>query len=150
MAGEAGTPPGPTGPIDAEELRQGFEREAAAMAENADRRGWEELRLRWVGRKQGIVRDLLARTGQVATEGRRAYGAAVNQLKDHVEERLAALDAQLAERERAAARTAAAVDVTLPGRRPRLGSLHPITHVGREIEAIFAELGYSVAEGPEV
>ena len=49
-----------------------------------------------------------------------------------------------------AARRAAAVDVTLPGRRPLLGSLHPVTLVIREMEEIFAELGYSVAEGPEV
>jgi phenylalanyl-tRNA synthetase alpha chain len=42
------------------------------------------------------------------------------------------------------------VDVTLPGRRPELGSLHPVTRVRREVEEIFAELGYSVAEGPEV
>jgi phenylalanyl-tRNA synthetase alpha chain len=146
VSGEAGTA-GVAQVAQIAELRHGFEHEAAVVS---DRRGWEELRLRWVGRKQGIVRDLLARTGQVPPDERRAYGAAVNQLKEHVEERLAALDGGLAQRERAAVRRAAAVDVTLPGRRPQLGSLHPITHVTREIEAIFAELGYSVAEGPEV
>ena len=44
----------------------------------------------------------------------------------------------------------AAVDVTLPGRRPSLGSIHPVTRVIREMAEIFGELGYSVAEGPEI
>ena len=44
----------------------------------------------------------------------------------------------------------AAVDVTLPGRRPALGSIHPVTRVIREMAEIFGELGYSVAEGPEI
>jgi len=81
---------------------------------------------------------------------RKAYGAAVNTLKDRVEARLAELDAELLSRERDAARRQAAVDVTLPGRRPQLGGVHPITRVMDELQEIFSELGYSVAEGPEV
>ena len=140
-----GAAPAPA--LEAEELAGRFDQEAGAVA---DRAAWEELRLRWLGRKQGIVRSLLARTGEVAPEERRAYGAAVNTLKERVERRLAELDETLAAREEEARRRAAAVDVTLPGRLPRLGSLHPITLVNREIEQIFLELGYSVAEGPEV
>jgi len=132
---------------DLAELSEQFEREAAAVEERA---AWEDLRLRWAGRKQGLVRSLLARLGEVPQEERRDFGQAVNTLKERVEERLAELDAGLSAREREAARRAAAVDVTLPGRRPALGSLHPVTRVQREIEEIFAELGYSVAEGPEV
>ncbi len=132
---------------DLAELAARFEREAAAVG---DRAAWEELRLRWVGRKQGLVRSLLARLGEVPADERRAYGEAVNSLKERVEERLAELDERLTAGEREAARRAAAIDVTLPGRRPALGSLHPVTLVQREIEEIFAELGYSVAEGPEV
>jgi phenylalanyl-tRNA synthetase alpha chain len=139
--------PRATAAADLAELSERFEREAAAVEGRA---GWEELRLRWTGRKQGLVRALLARLGEVAPEERRDFGQAVNTLKERVEERLAELDAQVTAREREAARRAAAVDVTLPGRRPPLGSLHPVTRVQREIEEIFAELGYSVAEGPEV
>jgi phenylalanyl-tRNA synthetase alpha chain len=128
-------------------LRERFAAEAAAIA---DRGGWEAVRVRWVGRKQGIVRDLLARIGEVPAAERKAFGAEVNQLRELVEGRLAELDAALAERERQAAHQRDRVDVTLPGRRPRLGSLHPVTLVQREIEEIFAGLGYSVAEGPEV
>jgi phenylalanyl-tRNA synthetase alpha chain len=123
---------------------------AADSARVADRAGWDALRIRWVGRKQGVLRTLLDDIKKVEPGERRAYGEAVNRLKERVERRLADLDEQLAERERLAARQAAAVDVTLPGRRPALGGVHPITRVAREMEQIFAELGYSVAEGPEV
>jgi phenylalanyl-tRNA synthetase alpha chain len=103
-----------------------------------------------VGRKQGILRALLDGIKEVEPAERRAYGEAVNRLKEHVEERLAALDAELASRERAEELSRAAVDPTLPGRRPQLGSVHPVTLINWEMERIFAELGYSVAEGPEV
>jgi phenylalanyl-tRNA synthetase alpha chain len=128
-------------------LRGRFEEQAAAVA---DRAAWEALRLAWLGRKQGVVRDLLARIGAVPAEERKAFGAEVNELRQAVEARLGALDVELAERERCEQLARERVDVTLPGRQPQVGSLHPVTLVEREIEEIFAELGYSVAEGPEV
>ncbi len=132
------------------ELVLRFEAEAAEVAEVADRPAYEALRLRWVGRKQGIVRDLLARIGQVPPAERKDYGQEVNRLKEAVEERLAALEAEVEAREKEAAAGRQRLDVTLPGRRPRLGAIHPVTLVTQEIIDIFAALGYSVAEGPEV
>jgi phenylalanyl-tRNA synthetase alpha chain len=129
-----------------DELASRFEREAAAVA---DRAAWDELRVRWVGRKQGLVRAALDGIKSVESAQRRAYGEAVNRLKETVEQRLAAMDESLAARERETARRGAAVDVTLPGRRPSLGSIHPVTRVVREMVQIFSEMGYSVAEGPE-
>jgi phenylalanyl-tRNA synthetase alpha chain len=114
-----------------------------------DRKDWEALRVQWVGRKQGILRALLDGIRNVEPQERRAYGEAVNRLKERVESRLAELDEALSAKEQKAARRAAVVDVTLPGRRPALGSVHPVTLVIREMEEIFAEMGYSVAEGPE-
>ncbi|HVT16465.1 MAG TPA: phenylalanine--tRNA ligase subunit alpha [Thermoanaerobaculia bacterium] len=130
-----------------EDLAERFARE---VAEVAGRAGWEKLRLRWLGRKQGIVRSLLEGIKSIAPAGRRAYGEEVNRLKERVETALAELDARLAAAEREAARRREAVDVTLPGRRHPPGSLHPVTLVIGEMERIFAELGFSVAEGPEV
>ena len=141
---DSGTAAGAARPAD---LAAQFEREAGAVA---DRQAWEELRLRWVGRKQGIVRSLLDDIKKVEPAGRRAYGEAVNTLKETVEARLAALDEEIGRREREAALRRSTVDVTLPGRRPAIGSIHPITLVMWEMEEIFASLGYSVAEGPEV
>lgn len=127
-------------------LSERFEGEASAVSTRA---AWEELRLAWVGRKQGLVRGLLDGIRNVDPQSRRAYGEAVNRLKVRVEERLEELDGEISAREREAVRRRSAVDVTLPGRRPALGALHPVTRVTREMEEIFAEMGYSVAEGPE-
>ena len=129
-----------------DELTERFEREAAGVF---DRAAWDDLRVRWIGRKQGIVRAALDGIKSVEAAPRRAYGEGVNRLKEQVERRLAEMDEAIAEREREAVRRSAAVDVTLPGRRPSLGSIHPVSRVIREMVEIFGELGYSVAEGPE-
>ncbi len=115
-----------------------------------DRPSWEALRLHWTGKKQGVLRSLLEAIGKIPAAERKAYGEQVNRLKVQVEEGLNAKDAELKVKEREAAERSAAIDVTLPGRRPVLGSLHLVTRVMREMEQIFAELGYSVAEGPEI
>ena len=132
---------------DLAKLQEEFESEAEAVT---DRDGWDALRIAWVGRKQGRLKDLMARMKDIPPAERREYGQAVNRLKTTVEERIESLDAEIVAREKAASRSAAALDVTLPGSKPRLGTLHPITLVNRQIESIFAELGYSVAEGPEI
>jgi phenylalanyl-tRNA synthetase alpha chain len=132
---------------DLAEQRKEFDRQAAEVVDRAD---WETLRLDWLGRKKGLVRDLLARIQQVAAEDRREYGQGVNQLKNWVEERIAELDRDLKAREEVAEGRDKNIDVTLPGRRPLLGSTHPVNLVTREIAEIFFALGYSVAEGPEV
>jgi phenylalanyl-tRNA synthetase alpha chain len=113
------------------------------------RAAWELLRIRWVSRKQGTVRTLLDEIKKYPPEQRRDYGDDVNRFKEYVERRLSEMDAALTVQERSA-RAKVTEDVTLPGRPPQLGSIHPVTLVIREMEEIFAELGYSVAEGPEV
>ncbi len=129
-----------------EELAEQFRRQ---VSEVTDRQGWEALRLQWVGRKQGRLRDLMGRMKDIPADARRTYGQAVNRLKVDVESGLQALEESLATASEAEAQSDV-LDITLPGRRPQLGTLHPVTQVMREIESIFAELGYSVAEGPEI
>ncbi len=136
-----------TGKPSPDELIDRFTSEAGEVR---DRAGFDALRLRWTGRKQGTVRTLLARIGEVPPEERKEFGQAVNRLRQAVEQRLESLELEIADREAAAGAEAARVDVTLPGRRPHLGTLHPVTLVVQEITEIFAALGYSVAEGPEV
>lgn len=124
-----------------------FEREASGVS---DRASWEALRLKWIGRKRGVVRDLLSQLGRLEPDQRKSFGQSVNRLKVTVEERLEKLDADLTARERSASLRSASVDVSLPGRAPIVGTAHPVALVVREIVEIFAKLGYSVAEGPEV
>ncbi|MEM7585099.1 MAG: phenylalanine--tRNA ligase subunit alpha [Acidobacteriota bacterium] len=132
------------------ELQKLAEKFEHAVSQVRDRSGWDALRLEWTGRKQGLLRSLMGRMKEIPAAERRDYGQGVNRLKQAVEKRLAALGEELAEAERRAQQSQRQLDVTLPGRRPEIGSLHPITRVNREIEAIFTEMGYSVADGPEI
>jgi phenylalanyl-tRNA synthetase alpha chain len=145
--GAPGSSAGKAAPSPEELGRLAVEAESA-IAAAADRAAWEALRIAWIGARQGRLRALQALIPRAADK--RAYGQGFNRLKQRVEAALTAREASLAEAERAAAEAAARVDVTLPGRRPALGTLHPVTLVALEIEAIFRSLGYSVAEGPEV
>ncbi|MCP4654756.1 MAG: phenylalanine--tRNA ligase subunit alpha, partial [bacterium] len=106
------------------ELAEQFKSAAAAVKGRDD---WDELRRCWLGRKQGLLKTLMGRMKEIPAAERRAYGQGVNRLKAAVEAELAELDGKLTEAERVAVKRAAELDVTLPGRRPRTGVLHPVT-----------------------
>jgi phenylalanyl-tRNA synthetase alpha chain len=143
-AGAAGSSPVPT----PEELERLAAEAEAAIGRAPDRAAWEELRVAWLGQKQGRAKRLQELIPKAPDK--RAFGLAFNALRQRIEAALAAKDAELARAEEQRQRESAAVDVTLPGRRPITGSLHPVTVASRQIEANFAAMGYSVAEGPEV
>jgi phenylalanyl-tRNA synthetase alpha chain len=117
----------------------------AALAAAGDAAALEAWRVRYLGRN-GALAGLMTRLGSLAPEERRDAGSRANQAKQALE---AAFDAAL-QRAASAADDAEAVDVTLPGRTPPIGRLHPITQVTREICAVFTSMGFQVAEGPEV
>src|SRR5690625_569947 len=101
-------------------------------------------------RKQGSVTALLRGLAKLPAEGRKAAGVAINQARD-------GLGAALAERRRvleeAALETRLAsetIDVTLPGRDPGRGGVHPVSRTIERIADIFARLGYERADGPEI
>jgi len=111
----------------------------------------EEARVAAIGKK-GRLPELMATLGKLPPEDRKAFGAAVNSVKTRITEALdarkAALDgAALAER-LATERT----DVTLPMRSgpEALGRIHPVSQVFDECVEIFADMGFSVAEGPDI
>lgn len=126
-----------------DEILASFSREIASAATESD---VLEIKGRYTGKKRGVLQDLMTSLKSVAPEDRPAYGQAVNTLKGQLE---AGVEEALA-RVRAQRKAPPAVDVTLPGIRPEMGHLHPITRVRREIEAIFVAMGYAVAMGPEV
>ena len=109
----------------------------------------EQVRVRFLGR-QGELTQLLRSLGALPPAERPLVGAAANEAKRELE---ALLDARLEaarDAERASERRGQRLDLTLPGRRPARGTLHPLTRVHDEIVTIFAGLGFSVAEGPDV
>ncbi len=111
---------------------------------------FERLKGRYVGREKGLVPALFAGIRNLPREERGSFGSRANAAKAEIEEALARLAEEIERREVEARRQARAVDVTLPGRRPRAGSLHPVTIVRRRIEQIFLRMGYSIADGPEL
>jgi phenylalanyl-tRNA synthetase alpha chain len=126
-----------------ETIRAEFD--AALLAAGSDPRRLEEVRIRFAGRRSGVLQSLEEQLKGLPREEKPVFGKALNELKRHILARL--------EEARAAAGSGEerqALDVTLPGRTPRLGAVHPVTLVRREIEEIFLRMGYSVADGPEV
>ena len=109
----------------------------------------KDVERHYLGRK-GIVAGLLGSIGELPPEERKAVGQGANRLKqaiqEVVDERASVLDAASLETERAAG----GFDPTLPPTRLETGSLHPVTHVTRELEDLFTSMGYTVLDGPEV
>jgi phenylalanyl-tRNA synthetase alpha chain len=120
-----------------------------AIAEASGEDALQEVRIRFLGRK-GEITALMKGLGALSPEERPVVGQLVNSVRDEVESGLEA--SLLVARERATTERLQSerIDVTLPGRRLATGSKHPITVVFEEICDIFAGLGFSVAEGPEI
>jgi phenylalanyl-tRNA synthetase alpha chain len=117
----------------------------------ADLAGIEEVRVAALGKK-GRISQLMAQLGKMAPEERKAFGQAVNEIKARVtaalEERKAALEVAALEQRLANERA----DVTLPVRSGAIaeGRIHPVSQVFDECVEIFADLGFAVAEGPDI
>jgi phenylalanyl-tRNA synthetase alpha chain len=125
------------------------EQARAAVAAAQSSSELEAIRVGVLGR-QGSLTQLLRSLGSLTPEERPLVGAAANEAKRELEGLLESRLAATSEAERQAERSRRRLDLTLPGRRPPRGSLHPLTRVHDEIVAIFAGLGFSVAEGPEI
>jgi phenylalanyl-tRNA synthetase alpha chain len=128
---------------DVDRLREQFERDLTDATSEAALRA---VRDRYLSRKGGLVSSLLKGLGQIPADERPRVGQLVNQLKVQIE---TTLDARLADAS-ASRPPAGAVDVTLPGRPPRIGHRHPLTLLRDRIEAIFTRFGFLVLEGPEL
>ncbi len=109
----------------------------------------EELRVQAVGKK-GEISLQMRSLGKMTPEERQVAGPALNALKDEINAALAAKKAALADAALDARLANEWLDVTLPARPQRQGSVHPISQVTEEVSAIFADMGFAVAEGPQI
>src|SRR3954470_1289660 len=119
-----------------------FERELAAAASLNDAKS---LRDRYLGRKNSIVASWMQLIGIAPPGQEKPTGQYANGRKVAIEARWKAYE-ETAQN----AAPAGAVDVTLPGRQPRLGHRHPLTVVRDRMEEIFTRMGFAIVEGPEV
>jgi phenylalanyl-tRNA synthetase alpha chain len=122
---------------------------ADAIAAAASLADLEQAKARYLG-KAGSLTELLKGLGKLSAEERPRAGAAINAAKTQVEALVQARRDALMTRELDARLATEAVDVTLPGRRQGSGGLHPITRAQEHAERLFATMGFSVADGPEI
>jgi len=121
----------------------------SAIADAADEAALEDVRVTALGKKGEIslkMRDL----GQMEASQRQAAGGLLNALKDEVDAALRARKAALGDAALNERLRSEWLDVTLPGRPRPSGTIHPVSQVMEELTAIFADMGFAVAEGPQV
>ena len=109
----------------------------------------DQVRVQFLGKK-GEVTEQLKQLGNLPPDERPAVGSQINRVKEQIQE---LLQRQLAELENKALSAKLAeqnIDVTLPGRGQAPGGLHPVTRTLERIEQLFGQIGFEIAEGPEI
>jgi phenylalanyl-tRNA synthetase alpha chain len=123
--------------------------DAKAVFANADGPdSVEAARVTFLGAKSGRLKDLQKGLGAVPPADKPAAGKRFNEVKTQLESLLA--DAQSRAESAQGGAASEPFDLTVPGKRPILGHLHPITQTIEELKDIFGRLGFTVAEGPEI
>ncbi|NVN92472.1 MAG: phenylalanine--tRNA ligase subunit alpha [Desulfuromonadales bacterium] len=120
-----------------------------AIGEASSEDALQNVRIRFLGRK-GELTALMKGLGKLSADERPVVGQLVNTIRDEIESSLEAVLTAAREKAKMERLQSERIDVTLPGRRVACGSKHPITLVIEEVSDIFAGLGFSVAEGPEI
>jgi phenylalanyl-tRNA synthetase alpha chain len=109
----------------------------------------EQSKAKFLG-KTGALTEQLKSLAKLSPEEKKTAGAAVNLVKQQVESLINAARARIQDAELTRRLAAERVDVTLPGRTRGRGGLHPVSLTLERIEALFASMGFSVADGPEI
>lgn len=126
-----------------QEIRNQFEKDLQTCKTERD---IESLRIKFLGRKQGLVTDAFKLIGTIAPGERGIFGKTLNELKNHIgnalQEKADTLDA-LSE-------STDELDITLPGYIPAVGRRHPVSEIRNRIISIFTELGYRIEDGPQM
>jgi phenylalanyl-tRNA synthetase alpha chain len=129
---------------------EGLQQEAlAAFAAATDMAGLTELRVRYLGKK-GSLTEVLKGVGRLSPEERPVIGQSVNVVKQALANALNEAEAALNAVESQQRIEAERIDVTLAGRSRTRGSIHPVQAGLDEMTAIFTQMGFDIAEGPEI
>ncbi|MCB1340433.1 MAG: phenylalanine--tRNA ligase subunit alpha, partial [Pseudooceanicola sp.] len=120
-----------------------------AIADAVDEDTLEGVRVAALGKK-GEIALKMRELGGMSAEERKTAGPALNALKDEINAALAAKKAALGDAALDERLRSEWLDVTLPSRVRRAGTIHPVSQVTEELTAIFGEMGFSVAQGPRI
>ena len=127
-----------------------IEREALdRISATVDEAALEAVRVDLLGKK-GSISELLKSLGAMSPDERKSFGAQVNALRDRVAASITERKSSLGDMAMEARLASERVDVTLPVRPELSGRIHPVTQILDEAIAIFADMGFSVAEGPDI
>lgn len=129
-----------------EELKQNLVAEIMAAA---DVKQLEDIRIAVLGKK-GRITEMMKNLGSLSVEEKKEMGKGLNILKSEVENALNVQKDRLAEQELNARLSNEKIDVTLPGRPEVQGRIHPVSQIYEEVVAIFGQMGFEVAEGPDI
>jgi len=129
-----------------DQLRDAILKDVAA-ADSVD--ALEDIRVSVLGKK-GRITDMMKGLGQMAPDERKAAGQALNALKDEIADALDTKKTALADADLDRRLMTEKIDVTLPPAPESTGSVHPISQTIDEITEIFGEMGFTVAEGPDI
>ncbi|XBQ17137.1 MAG: phenylalanine--tRNA ligase subunit alpha [Oceanicaulis sp.] len=133
-------------PADLDALKSRLEAQIEAAS---DLPALDQVRVAALGKK-GEVSLKMRELGRMSPEERQVMGPALNGLKDALAEQIEAKKTALEDAALNAALASETVDVTRPVKRAPTGSLHPVAQVMEELAVIFADMGFKVAEGPDV
>ena len=109
----------------------------------------EQVKAKYLG-KSGSLTERLKALGSLPADEKKIAGAAINQVKSRVESLVNEARARIGRADLEAKLAGESIDVTLPGRTAGVGGLHPVTRALERIEALFATMGFAVADGPEI
>lgn len=132
-----------------QELNQLVTEAEQAISVADDLQTLDQVRVDYLGKK-GQLTERMKSLGKLSAEERPRAGQAINQAKQTVQQAIEARRAALKNAVLEAKLVGEKVDVTLPGRHTPVGSLHPVTRTMQRIDDLFAQMGFSVAEGPEI
>ena len=135
--------------LDAQSLKSVSDQilQAVDAAENLE--ALDTIRVNALGKK-GQISLLMRQLGGMDADNRKAAGQALNIVKDQVSDALEAKQLVLAQAALNEKLATEAIDVSLPSRQSREARLHPLSRTIEEVLAIFAEMGFQVAEGPDI
>jgi phenylalanyl-tRNA synthetase alpha chain len=123
---------------------------AASFASVKDAAGLEAARIEFVGARSGRLKDIQKGLGQIDKADKPLAGKRFNEVKQQIEAALELAAQNIQVSRHTATAQVERFDPTVPGKRPRLGHLHPVTQTIEELKDIMGRLGFTVAEGPEV
>ena len=132
-----------------EELEQLTDKALAAIKAADNSQLLEDVRVEYLGKK-GLVTQHMKSLGKLSAEERPKAGQLINEAKQRIQTTLEGKKADLASAALDARLAAETLDVSLPGRGQAVGGLHPVTRTMERIEDLFIQLGFEVAEGPEI